>query len=84
MGTKVDEPVKVGAVFGPEGIRPVWFIWKRRRYEVTQVTMRWQTKEGTAAILHLGVTDGSNLFELTCNQQTLAWRLAAVEGNGCE
>ena len=34
---------------------------------------------GRAPILHLGVTDGANLFELTFNQKTLAWRLASVE-----
>ena len=84
MGTRVDEPVKAGVVFGPEGIKPVWFIWKKRRYEVRDVTMRWQTKEGSATILHLGVTDGANVFELTCNQQTLTWRLAEVEAHGCE
>ncbi len=84
MDTRVEEPVTVGVVFSPGGVKPVWFMWQRRRYEIREVTMRWQTRQGTAPILHLGVTDGATLFELTCNQQTLTWRLAAVQASGCE
>lgn len=84
MSTEVREPIKVGAVFESGAVKPAWFIWNSRRYQVSEVTMRWQTQEGKASILHLSVTDGGNLFELTFNQQSLVWELAAVEANGCE
>lgn len=79
MGTQIEEPIQVGAVFDRGIVIPRWFLWKGRRYPVEKVTMRWQTHEGQAAILHLGVTDGVNLFELTFNLKTLAWRIASVE-----
>ncbi len=79
METRIEEPVQVGVVFEGGVVCPRWFLWGGRRYNVQKVTMRWQTQEGQAPILHLGVTDGANLFELTFNQKTLAWRLASVE-----
>ena len=79
MGTQVEEPVQVGAMFDRGVVSPRWFVWGGRRYTVARVTMRWQTQEGQATLLHLGVTDGANLFELTFNQKTLAWKLASVE-----
>ena len=84
MGTEVNEPIKVGAVFNRSVVKPAWFIWGQRRYTVKEVTQRWQTKEGQASILHLGVTDGASCFELTFNQYSLVWHLASVESNGCE
>ena len=84
MGTQVNEAVKVGVVFDRGAVRPAWFIWAGRRYAVREVTQRWQTKEGRSPILHLGVTDGANGFELAFNQETLSWSLAAIEVDGCE
>ena len=82
MATAIDEPVKVGAVFEHSQVKPSWFIWGQRRYVVQEVTQRWQTKEGQAPILHLGVSDGASCFELAFNQQTLIWYLASVEAHG--
>jgi len=83
MAISVNEPIRVGAVFD-HGVTPVWFLWQGRRYHVKTVTMRWQTTEGRATLLHLSVTDHANLFELVLNQQTLSWAVAAVEPGGCE
>ena len=82
MSASIDQPIKAGVVFNRGAIKPAWFIWSGRRYDVREVTQRWQTTEGRAMILHLGVTDGANLFELTFNQETLTWRLASIEAAG--
>ena len=79
MGTSLNEPIKVGAIFHQGTVRPAWFLWHGRRYDVHEVTMTWHTSAGRARILHLGVTDGANGFELALNQETLIWRLMAAE-----
>ena len=84
MSTEVHEPIKTGVVFDRSLIKPAWFIWGQRRYTVKEVTQRWQTKEGSEPILHLGVTDGTTCFELAFNQHTLTWHLASVEADSCE
>jgi len=75
----IDEEVRVGVVFA-ERERPVprWFVWQRRRYEVRAVTYAWQSREADTMRLHFTVTDGDNVYELSFNQKTLRWRLAAV------
>jgi hypothetical protein len=82
MGTRIHEPVTVGVVFEQGAVRPAWFSWRGRRYAITDVTLRWHTKEGSAALLHLGVSDGATLFELAFNQQTLTWMLEEVATDG--
>lgn len=84
MSTEIHEPVKAGVIFEHGSAKPAWFMWNGRRHEVREVTQRWQTKEGAATILHLGVSDGTSVFELTFNQHTLAWQLASVETTGCK
>ncbi len=80
MTTFINEPIQVGAVFRRGIVQPSWFIWGSRRIEVRDVTMRWTTQEGQTTILHLGVTDGTSLFELRLNQRALTWSLAGVQG----
>ena len=73
-----------GVVFDRGVVRPVWFAWQQRTYRVQDVTMRWEVRQGRDVMLHLSVTDGTNLYELTFNQRTLTWRLVAVEPGTCE
>lgn len=80
MITNIDEPIKVGAVFGSEKkIKPVWFTWNRTRYNIKSVTYSWVSKEGSAAIYNFSVTDGKTLYEICYNTETLSWKLLAVE-----
>ena len=39
---KIEQPVKVGAVFGGgKKIRPVWFVWEGREYHIKDITYTW-------------------------------------------
>ena len=73
--TIINEPIDVGAVFGKDRIRPKWFVWKKRRYDIKETTFTWKDREGEAVIIYFAVTDGATSFELSLNQKTLAWRL---------
>ena len=80
MMRNIREDVRVAVIFGPENnIRPVWFDWRRRKYEVREITYTWQEREGEATLLRFAVTDGANLFELTFNSADRIWSLAAVD-----
>ena len=74
----VDEPVKVGVIFGNSGIIPKWFIWKDRKYQIKETTYTWRDSIGEAKVIHFSVTDGTTLFELSLNQKTLSWRLVKI------
>ena len=87
MITEIDEPIKVGAVFGADSIggkkiKPVWFVWKGRQYRIKEVTYTWANNDGRAVVHYFSVTDDQNLYEISYNTETMVWRLMAVEMEG--
>ena len=78
MITEIDEPIEVGAVFREAGLRPVWFVWKGRKYSVERVTYRWKGKSGDGWLYSFSVFDGANTFELIYNAKLLQWKLGRV------
>jgi hypothetical protein len=80
MITSINEPIRVGAIFGNgKKIKPVWFVWNKRRHPVKEITYSWKSKEGRATIYSFSVTDGNSLYEIAYNAETLSWKLRAVE-----
>ncbi|OGS39401.1 MAG: hypothetical protein A2551_00590 [Elusimicrobia bacterium RIFOXYD2_FULL_34_30] len=77
--TKVNQKVKIGAVFEGLNIKPKWFFWINKKFEVKNITYQWKSKIGDATIIHFSVSDGTNLYELSFNQKTLEWRLENIE-----
>lgn len=78
--TEINEPIEVGAVFKKTGLRPVWFLWKGRKYPVERVTYRWKAKRGEAWVHAFSVFDGINTFELLYDSKFLEWKLGRVSG----
>jgi hypothetical protein len=78
--TEIKEKIKAGVVFEGTAVRPKWFLWKNRRYDIKEVNFHWKSAEGSASILHFSVTDGSNSYELSFNQKTLEWMLEKTAG----
>ncbi len=83
MVTQIDQPIRVGAVFGPpDRIRPAWFIWKGRRHNIKRVTYTWDQKEGNSWIQNFAVFDGSNMYHISYHREAMTWRLVALEDEG--
>jgi hypothetical protein len=77
---RIREEIRVAVIFGPGNrLRPVWFDWRRRKYEVRAVTYTWQERRGNATILHFAVSSGADLFELAYDTVGQTWALAAVD-----
>lgn len=76
----VGRQVKVLAAFDPAyKIKPVKFRWSGRLIRVAEITYTWRSKEGRKDIYHFALTDGSALYELTYDTETLLWRLENLE-----
>lgn len=73
--TEINQKIKVGAVFDGAIIKPKWFIWVNKKFEVKKTAMRWKSTEGAATILHFSITDEKNMYELSLNQKTMEWML---------
>jgi len=79
MPVEVDEPISVGAEFLCNAIKPVWFVWNKRRIMIREIGFTWKTREGSACVLHFSVTDGQGLYELRYNKDTMGWRIGNAE-----
>jgi hypothetical protein len=81
---QIEEKISVGAIFGSATggkLKPLWFFWNKRKYQIKEVTYGWMTKEGKATVYHFSVKDeNDNLFEITYNNESLVWKVLAVEG----
>lgn len=71
----IDERIDVGAVFKKDAVKPRWFIWKGRKYDIKEVTYIWADTLGDAHVMRFAVSVGDTLFELSLNQKSLEWRL---------
>lgn len=77
---KIREDIRVAVIFGPgTRVRPVWFDWGSRKYEVREVTYSWRERSGNAQMFHFAISDGASLFELVYDAAGQQWSLAAVE-----
>jgi len=74
------EPIRVAAIFGPDGkIQPVWFDWRRRKHSVIDTTYRYEGRRGESRLLHFTVKAEGGLYELTYNTDDQTWQLRGVE-----
>ncbi len=84
MITEVNEPIKVGAIFGDnkKKLKPVWFVWSGKKYDIREITYIWTQKTGKSSIHHFTVTDGANLFDISYSADTIVWTLHSIETAG--
>jgi hypothetical protein len=82
MLQRVREYIRVAVIFGPGNrLVPVWFDWKRRKHQVTEVTYHWRHRVGDDLILHYSVSDGTALYELVYNATEQIWVLESVDAD---
>jgi hypothetical protein len=76
----IGKTVTVLAVFGPSySLKPLRFKWSGRLIEVEEITYTWKSKEGKKIIHHFSLTDGNTLYELSFDNESLAWKLENLE-----
>ena len=82
MLQRIREHVRVAVIHGPGSkLRPVWFDWKSRKYDVKEVTYHWRHRAGNDLILHYSVTDGTALYELNYNVTEQVWVLESIDAD---
>jgi hypothetical protein len=77
--TDLCEKITVGAVFYPGGMRPAWFVWRGRKYTVSEVTYTWESREGMAKLRHFSVCAGPNVYAMAYDPEGCAWEMRGVE-----
>ena len=79
MYTNINEQVKMIVVFDRGIVTPRLFRWHNRDYKVSEISMRYQEREGRSVNYFFGIeTDNGNVFKLRYNDEQLAWWLMEV------
>ena len=56
-------------------VRPVAFQWGKKRYEVKQINLVYQRRQGDVHEVLFAVSDGMNSFVLSFNPVKMEWQL---------
>ena len=83
---EIEEPIAVQALFeeggpargGAQGLKPLAFLWRGRRYPVEQVRFRWQTRDGRATLHFFALVADGQACELSFRNDDLTWRLEKI------
>ena len=78
----INEEIQAGVVFEGRRVRPVWFIWKKRKYPVREITYTWSDRQGESRVQYFAASDGTHLYELSLHCQSLIWRLLRIYTDG--
>ena len=70
-----EDILQVGVIFKAGKAYPRWFIWKGRKYPVTELTFHWTDKRGGESLHFYSVSDGTNLYQIYFHPKKLHWRL---------
>ena len=77
---QIREPIRTAAIFTPgRQIRPVWFDWHSRRYDIRETCYTWQEHSGSTLLLHFSVICDEALYELVYDTRQQRWILDGVE-----
>ena len=77
------EKITVGVVYGDQvRIRPVWFVWDGRRYQVTSINHVWRDKAGKEMLVFFSVSDETNTYVLCYHTVQLEWTICGVSMEG--
>ena len=83
MHYSTHEKVEVGVICGGDvRMRPEWFVWKGRRYQVSQVNHVWKEREERDLLYFFSVSDEGNTYLLCYHVPTMEWQLCGTYMEG--
>lgn len=75
---KIEEPVRVLAVFSGGDVNPVRFRWKTRELDIFSINARWLDRHGEECNRHYSVQVGDETYMLHFSSQDMQWWLDQV------
>lgn len=79
MHYTTSERITVGVVYGDQGrIKPEWFVWNGREYQVTGINHIWRDKAGREVLVFFSVSDAANTYLLCYNTVQLQWTICGI------
>ncbi|MBP7836278.1 MAG: hypothetical protein KA022_02260 [Candidatus Omnitrophica bacterium] len=74
----LNQRIEVLAWFKNARIYPRRFYLKNKAYKIKKITYNWQERHGQETISYFSVSTGTDLYQISFNNTSLAWRLDKV------
>ncbi len=76
--TEINEPIKVGVIFGSGQATIRWLTWKGRKILIEKVTFSWKTADGAKEVRKFALSNGSEVFEVAFYPADFLWYLEKI------
>lgn len=73
--------IKVATVFISGRIKPVWFEWKKQKFNIDKITFSWEERKGRVKILYFSVISKGELHQISFDTENLVWKLYIKQEN---
>ena len=73
------EPISVYSIFHNGSIKPLSFMWKKRRISVENITYSWETIEESGVNMHFSIVSGNFYYHLVYIPAFSRWYICDVE-----
>lgn len=78
MYQTIHEAIAVAGVFKQGKFQPAKFRWQHTTYQVDEITLMSDTKDGGVRQRHYAVVSGANVYRLLYNRESEEWWLQEV------
>lgn len=78
MYETINAKIWVVGVYRQSGFIPRKFLWKNKEYQVDQITLATDVRDGFVKKRLYSVVSGANVYRLEFNRDSEEWRLAEV------
>jgi hypothetical protein len=83
MHYRTEEKIQVGVICGGEvRMRPEWFVWKGKRYQVSRVNHVWKESQGRELLYFFSVSDAVNTYLLCYQAMNMEWKICGTYTEG--
>lgn len=78
MYQTIHETIRVAGIFDKLQFKPVWFVWKNKRFVIKKITLVSKLKEGSIEKIIYSVQVKSDVYRLDYFPQEKEWFLESI------
>ncbi len=78
MYQTIHETIKVGGIFHQAQFKPLWFVWQEKRFDINEITLISDLKNGKVKKKLFSVLANDNLYRLDYCPADQTWFLEQI------
>jgi hypothetical protein len=78
MNQTINEPIEVAGVYKNHHFKPVKFLWRSKTYQVEQITLISELKDGNVRRRLYSIICKGNLYRLLFDRDAESWKLEEI------